>query len=173
MKKTLTISALFVLLATAALAQTGGVGAVRGGSRDRIPVVDAKDFDLNKLAGRVALVAFWKTPDEESARMLPWLNQLQQDLDGKGLTVVAVNVDEKAGAAVDALSLFHPRIQVVIDSRGRMPSRYGLSQVPGAVLFDRGGGRRGEMIGFPVSLTDSLTTVVTALVDEEFAPPQR
>jgi hypothetical protein len=173
MKKTLTLAALIALAATLAFAQTGGVGAVRGGSRDRVPVLDAKDFDLAKLAGRVALVAFWKTPDEDSANMLPWLNGLQEDLGRAGLTVVAVNVNEEASAAVDALALLHPRVQVVIDSRGRLPTRYGLPQVPGAVLFDRAGARRGEMVGFPADLADSLTSVVAALVDEEFIPPKK
>lgn len=172
MKKTLTLAALAALIATLAFGQTSGVGGVRGGSRDRVPVLDAKDFNLQKLAGRVALVAFWKASDEDSARMLPWLNELQLELGPRGLTVVAVNVNEEAAAAVDAVSQLHPRVQVVVDSRGRMPSRYGLSQVPGAVLFDRGGERRGEMIGFPDSHTDSLTAEVTALVDEEFTPPK-
>lgn len=163
MKKILTILTAVALLAPAALAQTG---AVRGGDRDRLPVLDAKDFNLKRLAGRVALVAFWKTPDEASDLMLPWLSGLQEEYGQAGLTVVAVNENEKTAGAADAAAVLHPRIQLVIDAQGRLPTRYGLSQVPGLVLFDRAGERRGLYQGFAADEADSLAAAVAAVVGE-------
>lgn len=163
MKKILLILALVTLAAGAAFAQ---VPASRGGSRDRVPVLPAEDFKLESLEGRVVLMAFWNTPDEASARMLPWLSRLQEDFGVDGLTVVAVSVDQKSSASTEAVGALHPRIQVVLDPTGRMVAKQELAQVPGGVFFDREGVRVFDFIGFKNEDIELLTPVVEAMVAE-------
>ena len=56
-----------VLIATVvlvgAMALAGPEGSVRGGNRDRVPVLAARDFNLDALEGRVVLVGFWRAVD--------------------------------------------------------------------------------------------------------------
>ena len=163
MNKTLLILALVALAAGAALAQAP---AARGGSRDRVPVLPAEEFKLESLKGRVVLVAFWQTPDEGSARMLPWLNRLQEDYGDKGLTVVAVNLNDESAGASDAAQTLHPRMQVVLDPTRRMFEQRELAQVPAGVLYDRAGEVILAFDGFQIEDPETLTPVIEAMVIE-------
>lgn len=163
MKKILLVLALVSLAAGAAFAQAP---AARGGSRDRVPVLPAEEFKLESLMGRVVLMAFWVAPDEPSARMLPWLNRLQEDYGDKGLTVVAVNLNDKSAGAGDAAQNLHPRMQVVLDPTRRMFESHEMSQVPGAILFDREGEALLAFDGFKDGDDKILTPMVEALILE-------
>ena len=165
MKKTLLIIALVSLTTSVALAQTG---AVRGGSRNRVPVLTVKDFNLKALEGRVVLMAFWKVPDPANDTMVPWLNRLQAEYGEAGLTVVAVNVNERSSAGSDAAAVMHDQIQIVLDPTGRLASHHRLGGVPGGIFFDRAGGRRGDFLGFSHGGMDTLTAQVDSLVAEVY-----
>ena len=161
MKKILFTLALVSLAAGAAFAQAP---AARGGSRDRVPALPAEEFKLESLKGRVVLMACWKTPGEARARMLPWLNRLQEDFGDKGLTVVAVNLNDKSAGASDAFQTLHPRMQVVLDPTRRMFERQELAQVPAGVLYDRAGEVILAFEGFKSEDPETLTPVIEAMV---------
>lgn len=163
MKKILLILALVTLAAGAAFAQAP---AARGGSRDRVPVLPAEDFQLEALKGRVVLMAFWVAPDEGSARMLPWLNRLQEDFGDKGLTVVAVNLNDKSAGAGDAFQTLHPRMQVVMDPTRRLFEKKELSQIPAGILYDRTGDPLLAFDGFKAGDGGILVPVIESMLLE-------
>jgi len=167
MKKTTVLLVLAILLASASVAHAQAVGSVRGGARDRAPVLDAKDFNLQKYLGRVVLLVFWKSPDEESAAMLPWLSLMQEDYGEDGLSVVAVNTDAKSGAAKEAVQIIHPHIQVVLDPTSRLVARYELGKIPSGFFYDRAGGSRGSFTGFVSGETDTVAIDIEKLLKEK------
>lgn len=163
MRKTTALLIMIAML-TAASAQAQAVGSVRGGARDRAPVMDAKDFNIQKFEGRVVLMAFWRAGEEESDAMTPWLSHLQETYGHDGLSVVAVNLNSQSGAAADAVGTMNPHIQVVLDPTSRLASRYEIGRVPSGLLYDRAGGPRGSFTGFVVEDADTLATDIEELL---------
>jgi thiol-disulfide isomerase/thioredoxin len=135
-------------LATAAVAAAQGPGSVRGGDRERVPVLGAKDFHLKALEGRVVLVDFWSTKEELCRQSLPWLSTMQSRYGDQGLTVVAVNVDREANEARELFDMLDPKVQVVLDPRGAMAASYEVAQIPSGFLYGRNQELRATRIGF-------------------------
>ena len=171
MKKTTALLVLAALLIVSAIASASAhaqaVGSVRGGARDRAPVLDAKDFNLQNFEGRVVLLAFWKAGEEQSDAMVPWLSHLQEDFGQDGLSVVAVNLNNQSAAAAGAVETMHPHVQVVLDPTSRLATRYHLGTIPSGLLFDRAGGSRGSFTGFVGGETDTLEVDIVELLKEK------
>lgn len=167
MRNNTVLLVLATLLVTLASAQAQSVGSVRGGSRDRAPVLDARDFNIKNYEGRVVLVAFWRVGDEESDIMAPWLSDLQGRYGQDGLTVVAVNLNSQSSAAAGAVGLMDPHIQVVLDPTSRLATHYQLGRVPSGFLYDRAGGDRDSFAGFRSGMTDTISVVIEELLKEK------
>jgi cytochrome c biogenesis protein CcmG/thiol:disulfide interchange protein DsbE len=154
---------------TGSLALAGPEGSVRGGSRERVPVLNAKDFNLASLEGKVVMVAFWQgfnCPTCEA--YISWLTEMQGLYLEDGLVVVAVNVDRDSAAAKDLANKIHERSQIVLDPTGRMVGSYELESVPSTYLHDRNLNLVAKFVDFVPGETDSLVTTITELLEKEY-----
>lgn len=156
----------WVLLAAAG-ALAGPGGSVRGGDRDRVPVISAKDFDLAKLRGKVVLVGFWQSKCEQCEAYVGWLADMQTRYQDQGLVVVAVSQDPKSSSASDLLNKIHPRTQVVLDPTGKMAARYELDAMPATYLHDRNLELRDGFPGFDPKQAGPLEEVLLGLLEEK------
>lgn len=155
--------------ATVAVAQVGNDGSVRGGHRDRAPVISVKDFKLDAMVGKVVLIGFWKVSDcAVCEAYIPWLTQMQVQYGEDGLIIVAVNEDNYQAIAMDQITKMHPRIQVVLDATGSMGARYQLEGMPSTYLYDRNLNMREKFVGFVPEETDSLETAIVKLLEQEY-----
>ena len=150
------IAGALLLNAHSGLAQSD-VG-VRGGSRDRVPVISVKDFDLQRFEGKVVLIGIWQAVQcGTCADFIAWLSDMQGLYGEEGLVVVAVNQDLESKAATDLLNSIHKRALVVLDPTGKMGSALEIEDVPSTYLYDR---------------NQNLTDKFAGFVKEETAPAE-
>ena len=160
---------LLLISLVAAVALAGPGVSVRGGSRDRAPVLAPQDFHLDRLEGKVVLMAFWRAKDCPLCEdYVAWLNDMQAYHGEEGLIVVAVNEDLDSSAATDLLNGIHPRSQVILDPMEKMGASYQLEGMPSTYLYDRNLEMKYKFVSFAVDNTDTLEAAIVELLEQEY-----
>jgi thiol-disulfide isomerase/thioredoxin len=67
------------------------------------------------------------------------MNEMQQKYGGKGLAIVAVNVDKKRADADKFLAQLPASFPVVFDEAGTSPAAFGVKGMPTSYLIDARG----------------------------------
>jgi cytochrome c biogenesis protein CcmG, thiol:disulfide interchange protein DsbE len=125
------------------------------------PVVDISAFQ-----GRVVYLDFWASWCEPCRRSFPWMETLRKAYEGKGLTVLAIDVDTDRADGDRFLRRFHPGFDVRFDSSGTLAEQYKVTGMPTSVLIDRHGVQRFRHIGFQPADTASYESQVRQLLAE-------
>ncbi len=94
---------------------------------------------LDKLRGQVVYVDFWASWCAPCRRSFPWMNEMQQKYGGKGLAIIAVNVDKKRADADKFLAQLPASFPVVFDEAGTSPAAFGVKGMPSSYLIDARG----------------------------------
>lgn len=166
-RKIIPILLLISLVAAVALAETGV--SVRGGNRDRAPVLAPQDFHLDRLAGKVVMMAFWRDRNcPLCGDYINWLNRMQGRYGDEGFLVVAVNEDRDSSSAADMLNSIHPRSQVILDPKEKMGASYQLEGLPSTYLYDRTLEMKYKFVSFAVDNTDTLEAAIVELLKQEY-----
>ena len=76
------------------------------------------------------------------------MKALERTYGGRGLTIVAIDLDRNRRDALRFLRVFRPNFQVVFDPSGNLAKRYKIIGMPTSFLIDRGGKVRFEHVGF-------------------------
>jgi cytochrome c biogenesis protein CcmG/thiol:disulfide interchange protein DsbE len=172
MFRKITIPLLVALITlTGTLALAGPEGSVRGGDRDRVPVLDVKDFNLEAYEGKVVLVGFWQKQGpqcELCQAYISWLTRMQESHGQEGLVIVAVNQDLDEAAALDLMKLIHPRTQVVLDPTLKMGSRYKLEGMPSSYMYDRNLNMQAKFVGFVPEETEAMEKEIVELLKKKY-----
>ncbi len=120
------------------------------------PFPDLAAFKLegklpSDLEGKVILVDFWASWCGPCKQSFPAMEELHQRYAAKGLVIIAVSVDEKAGDMESFLKKGHASFTVVRDVGQKLVEKAGVATMPSSFLLDRGGrirfahsGYRGE-----------------------------
>jgi thiol-disulfide isomerase/thioredoxin len=121
-------------------------------------------LELGALRGRVALVDFWASWCEPCRGSLPFYERLHQDLQGDGLSVVGISIDEERALAERFLDDVPVSFALGWDARHEVAERLGLSTVPVAYLIDREGTLRHVHPGFVAGDEQILEALVRELL---------
>lgn len=168
-RKIFTVLVVICLAAVATLSLAGPSTGVRGGDRDRVAVISVKDFNLEKLEGKVVLMAFWAGRDcVVCPSFISWLHQMQGRYGEDGLVVVAVNVDRESAAASDLLNSIHPRSQVVLDPQRRLVGKYEVEGIPSTYLFDRNLNQAKMFRDFVPKRTQDMEDALQDLIEKKY-----
>jgi peroxiredoxin len=143
----------------------------------------APDFTLTDIAGRphhltdyrgkIVFLNVWATWCPPCREEMPSMEELYQRLRGKEFAMLAVSQDEDGVAAVkpfvDQMGLTFP---VLIDRRGVVSTRYGVTGYPETFIIDRDGQVIQHIIG-PADWQDEQTLqYFTRLLDTAVATSQ-
>jgi len=154
---------LFHLVVTSMLA----VGVGRPAPAIDAPDVSDKPVRLADLKGQVVIVDFWASWCRPCAASLPFYEALQGKYGDRGLTVVAVSVDEDretARAFVSQLKL--KLLRVVHDKGAVIAKRYDPPTMPTAYLIDRKGRIAGVYTGFDSDHSQRIERHLERLLDD-------
>ncbi len=108
------------------------------------PFPDLATFQLEgklpvPLKGRVLLVDFWASWCAPCKRSFPALEELHKRYAGRGLTVIAVNVDEAHPNMEKFLKKTPVTFAVVRDAAQKLVAQTEVSTMPSSFLVDRTG----------------------------------
>ena len=122
--------------------------------------------DISAFQGRVVYLDFWASWCEPCRRSFPWMETLRKAYEGKGLTVLAIDVDTDRADGDRFLRRFHPEFDVRFDSSGTLAEQYKVTGMPTSVLIDRHGVQRFRHIGFQPADAASYEAQVRQLLAE-------
>ena len=123
------------------------------------------ELDLTPWKGRVVLVDFWASwcgPCQES---FPWMGEISERYGERGLTIVAVNLDQDPEAAEAFLAVFPAGFHHISDPEGKIAEAFGISVMPSSVLFDRDGNPVYIHEGFHPRQTQEYEKRIVALIE--------
>ncbi len=157
------------LVATAALLM--GLSVAAADARRLAPsltLTDARDapVQLADLRGRVVLVDFFASWCIPCRKSFPHVEALYQELHERGLTVLAVNVDERRKQADQFLQSFHYTMPVVFDPEGKAAQAFELKAMPSTVIVDRRGFIRFIHMGYTEHTLAQYRNEVLSLLGE-------
>jgi cytochrome c biogenesis protein CcmG/thiol:disulfide interchange protein DsbE len=117
---------------------------------------------LDSLRGRVVYVDFWASWCEPCRRSFPWLNSLRERYAGKGLTIVAINLDKDRDAADAFLERFPASFLVAYDPAGKTAEAYRVSAMPSSFLV----GPTGTVLSSHAGFDPRKTATIEARIQE-------
>jgi cytochrome c biogenesis protein CcmG, thiol:disulfide interchange protein DsbE len=114
-----------------------------------------RSVTLSQLRGQIVVLNFWATWCPPCVDEMPSLERLQKRFQGKGVTVLAVSVDDDAGDYHQFLQNHSIDLLTVRESGKRtnngviapVSSTYGTFKVPETYIIDRKGVIRRKFIG--------------------------
>jgi cytochrome c-type biogenesis protein len=161
------------------------VGAARAEPRPTFPGIEVSDltgqtYQLKNFLGTATVLNFWATWCGPCRIEMPELQKLYNELGGKGLVVLAVDVDVAIDPSQEGMSqlldLLRSQIQMFLSRTGitlpvylidgRTQAQLGLNRLPLSVLLDREGGVVRVYPGYsPESIKDLRQQVLGLLAE--------
>ncbi len=125
---------------------------------------------LEPHRGEVVLLDFWASWCTPCRASFPWMSEMQRKYGERGLTVIAVNLDEDRAAAASFLEQVPHSFGVVYDPEGELAERFQVPAMPSSILFDRKGNAALMHAGFRARDRKKLERRIQALLDGAAAP---
>ena len=85
---------------------------------------------LSDYKGKTVYLDFWASWCGPCKQSFPWANEMQTRYNGKGLRVVAINLDQKTDDAKTFLNDNTARFDVAFDQPGKIPRTYAIKGMP-------------------------------------------
>lgn len=123
---------------------------------DSLP--DLASFELEgklpeSLKGQVILLDFWASWCAPCRSSFPVMEALSKEFGGRGLTIIAVSVDEKRANMQEFLKSAQVSFTVVGDARHKLVATADIRSMPTSFLIDRAGKIRFVHAGFDAERT--------------------
>lgn len=143
MKKRLTVILVITLSLGILFAGCNG-----GGGQDPWVGQPAPDFQfqggeqpvfLSDLQGSPVLLNFWASWCSPCIAEMPFLQQIYDEWQGRGLVLLAVNLGESRSEVEYFMQLQGLSFTVVLDSEGEVAGQYGVHAIPATFFIDREG----------------------------------
>lgn len=137
-----TFPALLLLLLTAPHAH-----ALNAAPGFTLEGIDAQ-VDLADYRGKVVYLDFWASWCVPCRKSFPWMNQLKELYETRGLEVIAINLDEERKLADAFLAATPATFTVAFDPQGQSAEHYQVMGMPSSYLIDRNGILHHSHVGF-------------------------
>ncbi len=148
-------AALAVGLALAAAA-SGAVGVGEAAPAFSLSGANGATIALQGLRGQVVYVDFWASWCGPCRRSFPWMNELHRRYGGRGLTIVAINVDKNPADAARFLEHNPAQFAIAYDQPGSTPLAYAVEGMPSSYLVDA----RGKIVDVEQGFHDDRKALV-------------
>ena len=105
-----------------------------------LPDLDGKMVSLSDYRGKVVLLNIWATWCPPCVEEMPSMEKLYQELQGEGLEILAVSIDESGAQEVLPFMQKHKlSLPALTDTKGTIKSLYQTTGVPESFIIDKDG----------------------------------
>ena len=136
-----------------------------------LPDLDGERVKLSDYRGKVVLVTFWATWCSPCKKEMRELQKFMDVNKGKGVEVLAINVDafNERSKVAPFLEKNNVGLKVLLEDEQQL-STYNYSGIPALYVIDREGRIAHARTGYDPDLKTKLQNEVAALVDDKKAP---
>jgi peroxiredoxin len=163
--KALALAALAVALRGIAAPAAGALGAGDAAPQFTARALEGADqLSLADYRGKLVYLDFWASWCPPCLVSLPELEALRKEYAGRGLEIVAVNLDRDLEQARRFLKKHPVGYASASDPEGRIPRSFEVETMPTSFLIDQGGVIRYVHEGFRKGDLDALRKRIDALL---------
>lgn len=110
---------------------------------------------------------FWASWCSPCASSFPWMESMHHKYKGKGLKIIAVNIDEDIKARDAFLAKYSPSFEIKLDDRQQKYStHYSVDNLPKSFLLDSSGSILATHNGFTKSKAKIIESEINALLKQ-------
>jgi thiol-disulfide isomerase/thioredoxin len=110
--------------------------------------LDGRSYTLSQLRGKVVIVNFWASWCPPCRAEMPSMEQLHRELSGKGLVMLAINIEKEGRSTVPKFLAATPHsFPVLLDDREVVQRRYGVNKFPESFIVRKDGVIDDKIIG--------------------------
>jgi thiol-disulfide isomerase/thioredoxin len=136
-----------------------------------LDLLEGAPFHLAERKGRVLVLDFWATWCGPCMQAMPQVERAVEEFRGRGVELVAVNLQEKPQQITTTLERHKLHPSVALDRDGIVAEKYGAHAIPQTVVVDRNGTVARLFVGGGPHLGDQLRDALKAVLDEETTNP--
>jgi cytochrome c biogenesis protein CcmG, thiol:disulfide interchange protein DsbE len=104
-----------------------------------LPTQNERMISLDSLKGEVVYLDFWASWCKPCRDTFPWMNEIREKYQSRGLKVIAVNLDHKRDLADKFLTEHPANFTIAFDPEGKTAADYKVAAMPTAFIIDRSG----------------------------------
>jgi thiol-disulfide isomerase/thioredoxin len=130
----------------------------------QLELLDGNHFKLSEQKGHVVVLDFWASWCGPCMQAMPQVDKVAEELAGRGVKLVAVNMQEDAAAINAALERLKIAPTVALDIDGAAAERYQVSAIPQTVVIDAEGKVAALYIGANPGFADELRGAIEKLL---------
>ena len=125
-----------------------------------------KNLKLSEYRGDVVMINFWASWCGPCRQEMPLLEELYQEYEPLGFTILGVNVEEDSAKAKNLLKDIPVSFPVLFDNTSKVSKLYDVIAMPSTVLVDRDGNMRYLHRGYKPGYVEQYQEQVRALIRE-------
>ena len=152
---------LVLFLATQSLADT-----VKPAPDFALKSYSGENLRLSEYRGEVVMINFWASWCGPCRQEMPLLDELYQQYQPLGFTILGVNVEEDSSKAKQLLTDIPVNFPVLFDNSSEVSKLYNVVAMPSTVLVDRDGNVRYLHQGYKPGYEDAYQQQVRELIRE-------
>ncbi|MGQ9628898.1 MAG: TlpA family protein disulfide reductase [bacterium] len=128
--------------------------------------ISGQEVKLSDFRGKVVFLNFWATWCPPCRAEMPSMERLHRKFDGEDFAILAVDIQESAKTVRKFVNDFGLTFTVLLDTRGRVASQYGVRGIPATFIIDREGNAIGFAEGARDWASDASFRLFEFLLDE-------
>ena len=164
---TVVISTLFFSTILLISAKASAVDVGQTAPSFDLPAELSSTVSLAQLKGKVVYLDFWASWCGPCRQSFPWMNEMHSKYGGKGLVIVAINVDATTADAKKFLGETPAKFEIAYDAKGLTPKAFGIKGMPTSYLIDRTGKILSTHAGFNPAKKSEIETALKHALETE------
>ncbi|MFC1903134.1 TlpA family protein disulfide reductase [Chloroflexota bacterium] len=108
---------------------------------------DGQFTSLGELQGKPVLINFWATWCPPCRSEMPYLQEIYDEWQNKGLVVLPIDIGESTSKVKEFMQRYNLSLPVLLDSKGETAAKYNIRGLPTTFFIDKDGIIRDKVIG--------------------------
>ena len=130
---------LIILVNGCNLSSNGGSGSDNPAPDFQLQDIEGQTVTLSSLRGSPVMINFWASWCGPCRDEMPFLQQIYEDRDSYGVTLITVNLRESLSVITQFMQSNNLSFPVLLDTDGSVSLNYNISGIPTTFFIDKDG----------------------------------